>query len=158
MFEAKRITRSYVQTIHADPETVFPLLCPVREADWLDGWSSTMIRSQSGGAEEGAVFSTSVPGEADTIWIVTRHDPAGLQIDFARFTPGSRTCTLTIRVQPKEAGACRVLITYTYTGLTDAGNAFIERHTEAVFREMVQWWERSMNHYLRTGTKLVKGR
>jgi hypothetical protein len=42
--------------------------------------------------------------------------------------------------------------------LTDAGNAFIDACTEEAFRAMVEWWERSMNHFLRTGTKLVKRR
>lgn len=42
-FTARRITRTYHQTINAVPETVFPLLCPVREAEWLDGWQYAMI-------------------------------------------------------------------------------------------------------------------
>ena len=57
-FSPKRITREYRQTINATPEKMFPLLCPVREADWLDGWRYNMIYSESGLVEEGAVFST----------------------------------------------------------------------------------------------------
>jgi hypothetical protein len=37
VFDAKRVTRSYRQTINAAPEVVFPLLCPVRESEWLEG-------------------------------------------------------------------------------------------------------------------------
>ena len=36
-FRPERITRKYRQTINAAPHVVFPLLCPVREAEWLDG-------------------------------------------------------------------------------------------------------------------------
>jgi hypothetical protein len=36
-FKAKRITRSYEQTINAAPSKVFDLLCPVREAELLSG-------------------------------------------------------------------------------------------------------------------------
>ena len=43
-FKAHRITREYRQTIEASAETVFPLLCPVREAQWLDGWRYSMKR------------------------------------------------------------------------------------------------------------------
>ena len=55
-FKAKHITRSYEQTINADPSTVFDLLCPVKEAEWLDGWDYTLLHSESGLAEEGCVF------------------------------------------------------------------------------------------------------
>lgn len=34
---ASRIIRAYQQTIHAIPDALFPLLCPVRESAWLDG-------------------------------------------------------------------------------------------------------------------------
>ena len=44
-FTARRIIHTYRQTIDATPEKVFPLLCPVREAEWLDGWQYAMIYS-----------------------------------------------------------------------------------------------------------------
>lgn len=157
-FVAKRSSQSYRQTIHAAPERVFPLLCPVREAEWLDGWTCTMVWSKSGVAEEGVVFTTSQPGEPDTVWVFTRHDPVRREIDFARFTPGSRTCAVRIRVEPAGADASHVHITYTYTGLSEAGNAWVEAYTEEEFRKMFLRWKRSMNHYLRTGTKLVEHR
>ena len=31
----RRATRTFIQKLVAGPERVFPLLCPVREADWL---------------------------------------------------------------------------------------------------------------------------
>ena len=31
----KRVTRTYTQRLVAEPAAVFPLLCPVREADWI---------------------------------------------------------------------------------------------------------------------------
>lgn len=151
---AQRVTRSYRQTIDAAPGVVFPLLCPVREAEWLDGWQYRMIFSESGLAEEGAVFSTPHHGEEDTIWIITRHDPARREVDFARVTPGSRASTLTIRVTPEGEAASHVDVTYTYTSLSPAGDAFIAGYTEEAFLKAVTFWERSMNHFLATGTKL----
>ena len=64
---AKRITRTYRQRINARPETVFPLLCPVKEVQWLDGWEYDMVFSRSSFVEEGCVFMTPGDGEADTI-------------------------------------------------------------------------------------------
>jgi hypothetical protein len=44
-FTAKRVTHTYTQKLDATPERVFPLLCPVREAEWADGWQATASSS-----------------------------------------------------------------------------------------------------------------
>lgn len=156
-FTAKRITRRYCQTINAMPDDVFPLLCPVREAEWLDGWRCTMLFSQSGLVEEGAVFSTPGDGEEDTVWIVTRHDAVQRAVEFTRVTPGSRVCVLRIGVKPQDQGRSLVDIAYTYTAVTSAGNDFIDGFTEETFLGAVRFWERSMNHWLETGERMAKG-
>jgi hypothetical protein len=153
-FQAKRITRTYRQTIHAVPEAVFPLLCPVREAEWLAGWRYAMIYSESGVVERVAVFSTPGDGEEQTTWIVTKHDPKTYEIEFTRFTPNSRTCILTIVVKPKDEKSSSVDISYAYTALSPAGNNFIDHFTEGIFLKAVTFWEKSMNHFLKTGVTL----
>lgn len=155
-FKPKRITRSYRQTIHTTPEEVFPLLCPVREAEWLDGWQYTMIYSESGLVEEGAVFITPLEGEEDTVWVVTKHDPAKHEVEFTRFTHQSRTCVLRIAVKPKDGNSSYVDVSYTYTGITQAGNDFIDNFTEEAFLEAVTFWEESMDYFLETGQRLKK--
>jgi len=155
-FKSKRITRSYRQTINTTPEEVFPLLCPVREAEWLDGWQYTMIYSESGLVEEGAVFSTSHEGEEDTVWIVTKHDPARREVEFTRFTHQSRTCVLKIAVSPKGESNSHVDISYKYTAVAPSGNTFIDGFTEEAFLEAVTFWEKSMNYFLETGERLRK--
>jgi hypothetical protein len=156
MSAPRRITRTHGQTIHASPDVVFPLLCPVREAEWLDGWQCTMLFSQSGFVEEGAVFSTPGDGEADTIWIVTRHDAVRRVVEFTRFTPGSRVCVLRIGVTSTAPGRSLVDIAYTYTAIAPAGEVFIDRFTEDSFRTAMTFWERSMNHWLDTGARLAR--
>ena len=37
-FKGNRVVHEFIQTNPAAPERVFPLLCPVREADWLPGF------------------------------------------------------------------------------------------------------------------------
>jgi ribosome modulation factor len=155
-FAARRITRTYRQTINAAPESVFPLICPVREAEWLDGWRYAMIYSASGLVEEGAVFSTPQAGEADTVWIVTRHDPERREVKFTRFTPGSRICVLRIAVSANGEHRSFVDIAYTYTATAPAGNDFIDRLTQETFLSAVRVWEKSMNHFLETGERLIK--
>jgi hypothetical protein len=152
-----RTVRSYTQHIAAPPEAVFPLLCPVREADWLEGWIDQveMIHSDSGAAEDGCVFITRVPGQPDTVWVITHHDPVRRTVDFVRVTTGLVATRLQIAVEPRGDGSSSVAITYTFTPLDRAGRAFVEQsHSEDVFRGDMAWWEASMNHWLRTGVIL----
>jgi hypothetical protein len=153
-FRAHRISRTYRQSIKAPPEKVFPLLCPVREAEWLDGWRYHMIYSESGLVEKGAVFSTQNAGEAETIWVVTRYDSKKKQIEFTRFTHKSRVCVLSIALKPQDKNNSYVDISYTYTSTTSSGNAFVENFTEEAFLKAVRFWEDSMNYYLETGERL----
>jgi hypothetical protein len=152
----KRVVRTYRQTIEAPPEVVFPLLCPVREAEWLDGWRFTMVYSASGLVEDSAVFTTPAGGEADTVWIVSRYEPDARRVDFTRVTPGSRTCLLKLAVSPCERERSHVDISYTYTSMTPAGDAFIDAWTADAFAEAMVFWERSMNHFLKTGHRLTR--
>jgi hypothetical protein len=155
ILKRKRLT--YRQTINAPPDAVFPLICPVREAEWLEGWRYTMLFSVSGVAEQGAVFSTPGDGEDDTVWIVTRHDAARGVEEFTRFTPGSRVCVLETVVTPAGPGRSFVDVTYIYTAITASGQTFLDQFTEERFRAAVMFWERSMNYWLATGTRLETG-
>lgn len=151
-----RIKRKYIQTINASPSEVFPLICPVREAEWLDGWQYTMLFSASGLVELGAVFSTPGSEEADTVWIVTRHDPVQRIVEFTRFTPESRVCVLRVVVTPDGSERSFVDVDYTYTTIAAAGQEFVDGLTEETFRRDVMFWERSMNHWLKTGERLAR--
>jgi hypothetical protein len=42
-----RVERRYVQHLVAPPAQVMPLLCPVREADWIPGWDPLLVVSAS---------------------------------------------------------------------------------------------------------------
>jgi hypothetical protein len=155
-FKAKRITRSYEQAINAAPSKVFDLLCPVKEAEWLDGWDYTLLYSKSGLAEEGCVFLSRQEGEKDTIWMITKRDVQNREIEFVRMTPESRIARLTISVDEKEAMVSKVVITYVITSLCEKGNQFLAAFTEEKFTEAMQFWEKSMNYYLETGDKLAQ--
>lgn len=145
----------YTQRIDAPPGRVFPLLCPVREAEWLDGWTAEVLRSRSGLVEEGCVFRTTFPGEPETVWIVTRHEPAEGRVEFARVTAGLVATWLRVRVQPDGDSRSRVEVAYEFTPTSPEGESHVARHhSEEAFRIAVAWWERSMNHFLATGRTL----
>lgn len=149
-----QIVRAYTQVIKACPEQVFPLLCPVREAEWLDGWAEAyeLIHSVSGVAEEGCVFQTRSPDWPTTTWMVTRHDPTTREVEFVRVTGSLFATRLRLGVQGAGERRSTVSIEYIHTPLNEAGREFLDEHYhEAAFRDDMVWWERSMNHWLDHG-------
>ena len=151
-FQAARVTHEYTQTNYAPPETVFPLLCPVREADWVPGWRYRLIYSHSGFAEAGCVFITE-ENQSETTWIVTEYDPIAFRIAFVWVKPGEVTAQIRVSLEPSAAGT-KALIRYTYTALSLAGNQEVERFDDNWFRHKMQSWEAAINHYLRTGKRI----
>ena len=81
-----RAVRSYTQHLVGPPEAVFPLLCPVREADWIEGWDPLLVVSHSGVAEPDCVFTTAA-APADAIWYITRHEPEDGFVEMLKITP-----------------------------------------------------------------------
>ena len=155
-FTGQRVVRSYTQTIHAVPETVFPLLCPVREMEWLAGWKARVIHAESGLAETNGIYASLHPGERDTIWMITQRDEQRHVIEFVYFVAGTRVTRLNIAVHPAAGKNSRVEITYVYTGISEEGNREIAEHcSEERFIEQMKHWETSMNHFLKTGRPLA---
>ena len=70
----KRVRRRFTQRLVGKPSEVFPLLCPVREVDWIEDWDPLAVFSESGVAERDCIFITAA-SPSDAIWIVTRHEP-----------------------------------------------------------------------------------
>lgn len=145
-----RATRTYTQRLVAAPGVVFPLLCPVREADWIQGWDPRLVVSTSGVAEPGCVFTTSAE-PIDAIWYITRHEPEAGFVEMLKITPTVTACRLTILLRP-AAGGCEADITYSHTSLGPPGDEFIASFTDDFYRKFMQEWESKMNHYLRHGT------
>ena len=155
-FQGIQVSKTYQQINLAAPKEVFPLLCPVREKDWLDGWDYTMIHSVSGLIEEGCVFSTPHHGQQDTIWYVTVYDKINFKIEFVRVTPEEEVVRINIGLAGKDNGTTTSTITYQYTALNEKMNEWLKTQFGDSFRESMIWWEKAINHYLRTGEMLKK--
>jgi len=149
------ITRTYMQQLVAEPSKVFPLLCPVREADWIKGWDPLIVLSQSGAAEPDCVFLTE-SSQGNAIWYITRHEPVNGFVEMIKITPGVTACKLTIRLRPVDGGS-EAAITYTHTSLGPDGDEFVASYTEEHYRQFMRDWETRINHYLFTGNILREG-
>jgi hypothetical protein len=153
-FHALRVAHHHTQTNHAPLNEVFPLLCPVREAEWVPGWSYRLIFSNSGFAEEGCVFATPNDDGTETIWTVTDYDARNFRIAFVWLNPGHAVCRISIELSPAPQGNTHAEVSYTYTGLSEAGNRVLQRYDEAWFQGKMRGWESAINHYLKTGHKI----
>ena len=155
-FKGAQRSLKYVQTNNGRPESVFPLLCPVREKDWLDGWTYEMIHSSSGLIEQDCVFSTPGNEHGRTIWQVVRYDKKLFEIEFVRLRPEEHIVKITIMLSPTEGDKTKAEIDYQYTSLSHKQNEYILNGLEDDFRSSMLWWEKAINHYLETGEMLKK--
>jgi hypothetical protein len=161
-FRSYRVTHEHTQTNTAPPEKVFPLLCPVREADWAPGWEYRLIYSVSGVAELGCIFTTPnppTPGSrgqvaAEKTWIVTEYDPAAFRIGFVWISPGRVATEIRIQLTRAPDTSTRANISYRYTGLSEEGNREVKGYDAEWYRNMMEEWETAINHFLRTGRKI----
>ena len=144
-----RVTRTYTQKLVAPPDRVFPLLCPVREADWIEGWNPTAVWSHSGLAETDCVFV--MPGTPHpSIWYVTRHEPERGFVEMLKIVPEMTVCRLSIQLAAASWG-CDATVTYSHTSLGPQGDVFVANFTEAFNEKFMREWETQINHYLLTG-------
>jgi len=170
LFTSRRVTHEYVQIHPAAPERVFPLLCPVREADWIPGWRYKLIYSESGVAELGCIFTTedavvesekyscsnAPPSSAETTWICTNYDPAAFRIAYVWVKPGRIATELWIQLSA-DNGQTRSHIRFRYTGLSPEGNGEVESYERIWFEAKMRGWETAINHYLTTGGMIAVG-
>ena len=157
--DAKRFTHSGSVPVTASPDRVFPLLCPVREYEWIDGWDCRVIYSESGLVEEGCIFATRFPDDGPTVWVTTLHDPGTRRVEFVRFTPELKVLKMQLRVDEVTDGTSTLTIKYTLTGLSEEGNRLVE-HLGAdrgeYFEKHIQRLGTLLNHFLTRGTMLKK--
>ena len=155
--QPNRVKHSYFQSINGTPEQVFPLLCPVRELDWVPGWSTDWVLSTKGLVEQECMFQTPPAADAKyaSIWIVTRHAPDDFQVEMYKVTPGLTVGKLAISLAASSTTGTRAQISYEFTSLGADGDAFLASFTSEWYENFMRGWETAMNHYLKTGELLV---
>ncbi len=150
--QPNRVTHRYTQQLCRPAADVFALLCPVREADWIDGWNPLVVFSASGLAEPDCVFVTDAEPH-DAVWYITRHEPARHFVEMIKVTPGVTACKLTIEVRDAADGSAAD-VTYSHTSLGPQGDVFVTSFTAEYYVQFMREWEDRINHYLATGTAL----
>lgn len=133
--------------LQAEPERVFPLLCPVKEALWLPGWSAEIIHSESGLAELGCVFKTRDEDGRERVWTVSRYEPEEGKIQYVQFVAGRCVTRLDLALEPVARG-CLAQWTVTVAGLVKGHQDYFAHYDETVFLHRMAGLERHLANHL----------
>lgn len=152
-FKALRTIRTASQHLQGSPEAIFPLLCPVREYEWIEHWRCEMVFSISGIAEADCIFITDFgePGGRDT-WTVCRYEP-GTCIEFIRVNV-LRIMRYTITLAESETGGTTACWRQIITAINAEGNAYLRSLRDEDFNRQIASLETCLNHFLQTGRML----
>jgi len=148
-----RVTRRYTQHLIAGPDQVFPLLCPVRESEWVKGWHPRLVATQSGLAEVDCVFVTAA-GPQEAIWVITRYETENHLIEIVKLIPGIVVGKIVIRLA-EAPGGTTAQISYSFTSVGPDGDRVVSEFTQEHFDEFMLTWETELNHFLSTGEMLT---
>ncbi len=159
-----RVRAHFRETQHvpAEPEAIFPLLCPVREFDWILTWDCEVVYTETGLAEEGCVFQTGMPrdggihqlqsaGGTDT-WVISRYQSLK-GISFIRVNP-LRTIRYDIDLERAGDGSTTLTWQQEVTALNEEGDRHVSALSQEDFTVQIQTAEKMLEHYLETGEAL----
>jgi hypothetical protein len=148
-FVAARLVRQASFVVEAPRALVFPLLCPVRERDWLPGWQADVVYSKSGLVEDGCIFRSRNPKLGEGLYATSRHEPEAGIVEFVVFYPGILVMKLDILATATGLESTRLRWRRTYTALGPEGRAFLDGLTEEVFNQQMQGMHRSLAEHCR---------
>lgn len=152
MIKPKRRKHSCSQVWKGKISAVFPLLCPVREADWIPDWDPVLVVSDSGFMEKNCLFIENESGN-EAIWVVTRYEKDQL-VEMYRVLPGVTVSQFSIKLDKGNENSTNAYISYEHTALSDSGQKVVDEFTEESFLAFMSHFESAVNHYLVTGEKI----
>jgi hypothetical protein len=151
---AMRIKRQATFHLSASPEAVFPLLCPVREHEWVEHWTGKLVYSDSGVAEAGCIFTTDLPDGRQRIWTVSRYSQDEKTIEFVIVTPGLHVSKLDIALFDEGEGT-QALWRHNITALSAEGEKTIAaEYSEVAYQKWMPALEKALDHFVCTGAML----
>jgi hypothetical protein len=152
MSQRKRSISSFTRAIAAPPETVFPLLCPTREYEWIEPWQCDLVYSDSGVAETDCVFITGPFQElGPETWTCSRFEPPA-RIDYVRMSAHT-VIRLELKLERQGTGS-RITATFVMTALDDIGDAFVGRCHAGTCEEHFKACFIMLDAFVRTGKML----
>ena len=145
IFHAKTIVLTATMLLQHSPEKIFPLLCPVKEYDWIERWNCDLLYSERGVNELGCIFRTAFPEQEEEIWVTSRWEPAS-RVEFVR-NSANKVILFSITLEPMDE-ATKIIWSQKIIGITEKGNAMVESANPEEFSSMVAALENMIDYYL----------
>jgi len=145
----EKVEHAFRQTLFSRPENIFPLLCPVMETKWVDGWDPKVVFTKSGFAEQDCIFINA----DNSVWVISKYDPEDYFVEFIKLVPETVVGKFAIRLISQKENITFAEIRYSYTAIGPGGKKFLEQFTTEQFTDFMQTWESELNYYLQHGTK-----
>jgi hypothetical protein len=144
-----RIARTFKTPLSAPPEIVFPLLCPVREYDWIPVWKCEIIYSKSGYAELGCVFTTDFKDHfGPETWVICTYEQ-NKQISFVK--TGTHTIArYSVCLEQSQTGST-IQWEQEFTSLDEQGDLLLDKITESVYEGKMKRVNQLLEYYLLHG-------
>ncbi|MEN6349578.1 MAG: hypothetical protein ABFD08_09330 [Syntrophomonas sp.] len=155
-FKAKKVTRSHIVELQAASEVVFPLLCPVREEEWIPGWEEEtyeLVYSQSGFNELGCIFRTRYLYDTESLWTCIKYDEKRYEIEFLIYIKDVVIRTMNILLNKNTDGTCSARFGYTDTAISEKGNIMVDSFSDDECQRSVAFLGSMINYFLQNGKK-----
>ncbi len=154
MMNRNRTIKSYTMQLDGNPDDIFPLLCPVREYEWIEPWQCEMVYTDSGRAELDCIFKTNFPGDGpEDTWVVSRYEPPRC-IEFVRVN-AIRSIRYRIEITPQGDKSSQALWKQVITGLNPQGDDFVKGCRDEAYYEEMGILQNMLNHFLKTGEMMA---
>ncbi|HTP59603.1 MAG TPA: SRPBCC family protein, partial [Spirochaetia bacterium] len=125
-------------SIGAAPDAIFPLLCPVREYEWIPSWSCQMAWSESGVAELNAIFHTRGPLRTRIVWTLVTYDPPRC-VEYLLVAARHMVVRLSISLVPAPADTTEVTWKMLFTATSSLGKKLLaSQFSEEKYGQMIQ--------------------
>ncbi len=150
--KSTKISGSFEAEISAPADIVFPLLCPVREYDWISTWKCEMVQSESGVAEKLCVFITDTEPFGKETWICTRYN-FPREIQYTRFGTNA-VSLLDISLIKDDRSKSTWLWSLSSVSLNEEGNRVFVEFDAGAISQKLKSINQLLEYYITHGQKL----
>ena len=140
MFAARSIELRGGFAVEAPVEAAFELFSPLGEKLWVPGWSPELLHPLGVDWGQGQVFRTQAE-QGEAVWVVTALDRLRHDVEYLRVEPGRYVARVRVQCRAQVAGQTEVAVTYSFVGLSDAGNRDIAAMSPAAYEKKMQQWQ-----------------
>lgn len=156
MFQARHEKATHRVTLPLPADEALEFFTPEGERLWIAEWRPHYLYPANGETIEGMVFLTGEDAEL-TYWTMTDFDIVRRRLRYSRVTPGSRSTIVDVTCVPGGEHQCHVDVSYSLTGLSDAGNDLIAGFVGDAYAVMIEGWREKILDYLKRSPRRVFG-